>query len=94
MLFSVGIIGPKVPFVAKRQATIVGFQVFPVRIRDITRITSQTTWLGEKLNFASNPSGFRNNASSIANLDSKYLDNPQREPVFWAQMTIFAQSPL
>jgi len=46
------------------------------------------------LNFASNPSGFRNNPSSIANLNSKYLENPQGEPVFWAQVALFGRRPL
>jgi len=35
-----------------------------------------------ELNSPPNPSGFRNNPSSIANLDSKYLENPRGKPVF------------
>jgi hypothetical protein len=42
-----------------------------------------------ELNSASNSSGFRNNRSSIANLDSKYLENSQGKPVFWVQVVRF-----
>jgi hypothetical protein len=44
-----------------------------------------------ELNFAPNPGGFRNNPSSIANSDSEYLENLREKPVFWAQVTLFAQ---
>jgi hypothetical protein len=42
-----------------------------------------------ELNSAHNRSGFRNNPSIIANLNSKYLENSQGKPVFWVQVVLF-----
>ncbi len=47
--------------------------------------------IDSEFNSAPNPSGFRNNPSSIANLDSEYLENAQGKTVFWAQVPLLAQ---
>jgi hypothetical protein len=39
--------------------------------------------LGAELNFAPIPSGFNSNPTTIANSDSKYLENSLWKSVFW-----------
>jgi len=47
--------------------------------------------LGEELNFASNPSGFRNNPSRIANPDRKYLETLPKKTYIWTQVALFVR---
>jgi hypothetical protein len=82
VLFSLGVIGQKVPLVPQILVFRGIFKYFLPGFAILLGLLLKPLGLGAELNFSPNPGGFSNNPTTIVNSDSKYLENPLRKSVF------------
>jgi hypothetical protein len=83
VVFSLGVIGQKVPLVPQILVFrgISGYFLSGFAI--LLGLLLKPLGLGAELNFAPNLSGLSDNPTTSANSDSKYLQNPLWKSVFW-----------
>jgi len=83
VLLSLGVSGQKVPLVPQILVFRGISKYFLSGLVISLGLLLKPPGLGAELNFAANPSGFSGNPTTIANLDSKYLENSLWKSVFW-----------
>jgi hypothetical protein len=83
VLFLVGVMEQKVPSVPKILVFRGISKYFLSGLAILLGLLLKPLGLGAELNFAPNPSGFNGNPTTIANSNSKYLENPLWKSVFW-----------
>ncbi len=83
VLFALGVVGQKVSLVPQILVFRGISKYFLSGLAILIGLLLKPLGLGTELNFAPNPSGFSGNPTTIANSDSKYLENSLWTTVFW-----------
>ncbi len=83
VIFSLGVIGEKVPLVLQILVFRGISKYFLSGLAILLELLLKSLGLGAELNFAPNASGLSSNPTTIANSDSKYLENSLWKSVFW-----------